>query len=132
MAIKTLVLTIAGFSLLGLGIVGAALPVMPTTPFVLLSAICFTGSNQKFAAWLTKTKYFGSFIENYREKRGVPLKVKIAAIAFLWGGLAVSFVLTQNSIVHIVLPIVGACVTLHIALLKTRRPKIAQTADKNN
>ncbi len=120
MYIRKIALATAGFVLLGLGIVGIALPVMPTTPFVIASAVCLTGSSPKLAGWLEKNKFFGCYIQNYREKTGVYMKTKIVSVILLWAGLIVSMVLSQNKILFIILPIVGVCVTAHILLLKTR------------
>lgn len=117
---KNLILSIAGFLLLGLGIIGIAVPVMPTTPFVLGAAVCLSG-HKKVRPWLMKNRYFGSYIENYTRRRGVPRDVKIKSILFLWAGLTVSFVLVANPTVRIILPIVGAAVTTHILMLRTRK-----------
>lgn len=121
MTVKQMALTVSGFILLGLGIVGAALPVMPTTPFVIASAVCFSGGNSKFSGWLQKNRYFGSFIEHYRKKSGVPMKTKLTALATLWTGLTLSMVLMQNPLLYIILPIVGGCVTAHILLMRPRK-----------
>ncbi|MGI6152899.1 MAG: YbaN family protein [Christensenellaceae bacterium] len=125
---KSLVLTISGFAFLGLGAVGVALPVMPTTPFILLSAICFATGNKRLSAWISKSPVFGSFIENYREKRGVPKKTKIVSIAFLWTGLIISMLITQKTWLAILLLVVGACVTAHILLIKTKRKRPPEKA----
>ena len=121
MITKHIILTLAGFVLLGLGIIGMALPVMPTTPFVLGAAVCLSG-NGRVRPWLMRNRYFGSYIDHYRHRRGVPRDVKWKSILFLWGGLALSFVLLRSSAVRIILPIVGAAVTAHILMLRTRKP----------
>ena len=120
MALKNIVLTIAGFILLGLGAVGAVLPVMPTTPFVLLAAVCFGVSNKKISAWLQRNRFFGPYIENYRTKQGVKKSLKIVSIASLWTGLIISMVIVRATWAYIVLGIVGLCVTIHLLLIKTR------------
>ena len=118
---RNLLLTIAGFTCLGLGGIGVALPVMPTTPFVLLAAVCFTAGNTNFGNWLRKSPFFGSFIENYRTKQGVEMSVKITGIAFLWMGLAISMICLQTTLGYLLLSLVGAGVTIHLLLLKTKK-----------
>jgi len=123
MKLKNLILTALGFILLGLGAVGVALPVLPTTPFVLLAAVCFSASNRKISAWLQRNRVFGPYIENYRTKQGIKLSLKIGSIAFLWTGLSVSMIMVQKTWVYIVLGIVGAGVTIHLLLIKTKKEK---------
>ncbi|MFO7896234.1 MAG: YbaN family protein [Candidatus Cloacimonadales bacterium] len=79
------VLLIAGGSIsVGLGVLGIFLPILPTTPFLLLAAFCYARSSEKFYIWLLTNRWFGEYIRNYREKRGVPLKVKIYTLLLLW------------------------------------------------
>ena len=118
--VKNLILTILGFILLALGAVGVALPVMPTTPFVLLAAICFSAGNNKIADWLNKNRIFGPYIENYRNKRGLSKARKIASIAFVWMGLSISMAIVQTVWSYVVLGIVGVGVTIHLLMIKTK------------
>jgi uncharacterized membrane protein YbaN (DUF454 family) len=84
---------VAGFILLGLGIIGAFLPLMPTTIFVILAAACFARSNQRMEAWLLAHKRFGPLIVAWRSERAIPRRAKVLAvigmvvgyIAFLFG-----------------------------------------------
>ncbi len=61
----------------GLGLLGVILPVLPTTPFLLLAAILFSNSSEKFLHWLLTNKLCGGYIRNYREGKGMLLKQKI-------------------------------------------------------
>jgi len=121
MVLKNLLLTILGFIFLGLGAVGVVLPVLPTTPFVLLAALCFSASNKKFHDWLQRNRFFGPYIENYRTKQGIKRSLKIASIAFLWTGLIISMVIVQTMLIYVTLGIVGVCVTIHLLLIKTKK-----------
>ena len=123
MTFKKLILLILGFFFLGLGAVGVVLPVMPTTPFVLLAAVCFSASNKRVAAWLQQNRIFGPFIENYRTKKGIGIPQKILSIAFLWTGLIISMVMVQTTWIYIVLGIVGIGVTTHLLLIKTKKSR---------
>ena len=119
MSAKNLILTILGFVFLGVGAVGVAIPVMPTTPFVLLAAACFSAGNERFAVWLRQSRFFGPFIENYRTGRGVRTSLKIAGIVFVWTGLVISMLIVQTTWVSVLLAVVGAGVTIHLLLIKT-------------
>ena len=111
----------AGFLLLALGAVGVFVPVLPTTPFVLLAAACFGSASPKLYRWLAGTRFFGPFIENYKSKNGVPARTKAFALCFLWPLLILSMVLTGKLWVIALLTLVGAAITAHILLIKTRR-----------
>lgn len=121
MKIKNLLLIVLGFIFIGLGAVGVAIPVMPTTPFVLLAAVCFSASSKKFYDWLLRNRVFGQYIENYRTKQGISIRLKIASIAFLWTGLIISMVVVQTIWVIVMLAMVGVCVTIHLLLIKTKK-----------
>lgn len=82
--LKRLCLIFIGVTSLVLGIIGIVLPLLPTTPFLLLSAACFARSSDKFYQWLITHPWFGEYIQNYRSGRGIPLKVKVMTIGLLW------------------------------------------------
>lgn len=118
---KQWILKIIGFSCLGLGAVGIFLPVLPTTPFVLLAAICFSFASPELSAWLEKNKYFGPYIDNYKNKTGVPLRHKVGGILFMWIMMVISMLIIQKPVMYLVLFVIGVLVTIHIAMLKTRK-----------
>lgn len=78
-----ILLIIAGTILIGVGILGIFLPLLPTTPFLLLAAVCYARSSAKLYNWLLNNKYLGNYIRNYREGKGILLKVKITTILLL-------------------------------------------------
>ena len=103
-----------------LGIIGIVLPLIPTTPFLLLAAACFARSSKKAYIWLLNNKWFGSYIKNYHEGKGIPLKVKIMAISFLWITILASIILIIDIFwVEILLLIIASLVSIHIVLIKT-------------
>ncbi|NCB63388.1 MAG: DUF454 domain-containing protein [Clostridia bacterium] len=114
-------LTVLGLLLLGVGAVGVALPVLPTTPFVLLAAGCFGAGNPRLYGWLSRTRYFGAFLENYRTGSGVEPAVKVRALVWLWGMLILSVLLTRSLHLAIFLALVGTGVTVHILMIRTRK-----------
>ena len=84
---------VAGFALVGLATLGIFLPLLPTTPLLLLAAACFANSSERAHRWLLEHKLFGSIIRNWNESRCIPRKAKIVAIAsiLLFGGYAIGF-----------------------------------------
>ncbi len=110
-----------GATLFGIGAIGAILPVIPTTPFILASFFCFGKSSKRAEKWISKNRYFGSYIENYKTNKGVPLDIKIKSIVFLWITLIISSIIFLESFYSLLLLIVGISVTAHILLLKTER-----------
>jgi len=121
MIIKKILLIFFGFASLTLGVVGIILPLLPTTPFVLLSAACFGASNKKIEGWLQRSRLFGPFIENYRTGQGISILHKAATIVFLWTGLAVSMAVTRTIWIFFVLCLVGVGVTIHLLMIKTKK-----------
>jgi len=73
--------------------VGAALPVLPTTPFLLLAAACFARSSRRFYSWLVDNRIFGPLIRDWRAHRAMPRRAKQAAIAGIVVALGSSAVL---------------------------------------
>ncbi|WP_084146017.1 YbaN family protein [Anaerovorax odorimutans] len=118
---KKIILIILGSFFLILGSIGIFLPLLPTTPFVLLASICYGSSSPKLYDKLRSSKYFGPFIENYKSKSGIPKNVKVKAISFLWITLLISAILSKKLFIHLILLIVGISVTIHICLLKTKK-----------
>jgi uncharacterized membrane protein YbaN (DUF454 family) len=118
--VKNILFTILGCVFLAVGAVGVAVPVLPTTPFVLLAAFFFYSGNKKLHIWLKQNRVFGQYIENYQTKRGISLKLKISSIAFLWTGLIISAAIVQTPWVYVTLAVVGAGVTAHLLMIKTK------------
>ena len=115
-----LVLISAGTVSLALGVIGIVLPVLPTTPFLLLAAACYARSSERFYSWLLGNRLFGKYIRNYRAGNGIPVKVKALSLAFLWAAIlfSIAFVI-QDILIKAVLIAIGVGVTAHIVSLKT-------------
>jgi uncharacterized membrane protein YbaN (DUF454 family) len=86
-----------GFLFVGLAALGAVLPILPTTPFLLVAAACFARSSPRFYQWLLSNPTFGPLIREWRENRSIPLRAKLAAIALitLVGGTSVGFFISN-------------------------------------
>lgn len=105
---------------LALGLIGIPVPMLPTTPFLLLSAFLFARSSARWYNWLINHRFFGKYIRDYREKRGVPLLVKIGAISLLWATILFSaFFVVELLWVRILLIVIALGVTSHILCLRT-------------
>jgi uncharacterized protein len=85
-----ILLIVAGFLCVGLGIAGLVLPVLPTTPFMLLAAACFARSSPRFHRWLLHHRTFGPIVGEWERHRAIPWKTKLWAIALMSTTLAVS------------------------------------------
>ncbi len=119
--------------MLALAAVGVVIPVLPTTPFVLLAAGCFSASSPKAYQMLLRSRFFGPYIEHYRNGGGVTKAAKMRGIILLWVLLGVSAVFVEKPWIYLLLGVVGAGVTLHLLLIKTRpsgsRDACVQKAD---
>lgn len=109
-----------GTLFVGLGIVGIFVPVLPTTPFLLLAAACYARSSPRFYHWLLNNRWFGNYIRNYRQRRGIPLRVKLLTISLLWLTIVISAIFAvQSLVVRIVLVLIAIGVSIHVLSLKT-------------
>lgn len=77
-------LIIIGSISLALGVAGMFLPLLPTTPFLLLSAAVWLKASPALYNWLLNHKIFGEYIRNFREHRAIPLRVKIVSVSLVW------------------------------------------------
>jgi len=83
-----------GFMALGLGVAGIPLPVLPTTPFVLLAAYFFAKGSPRYHHWLRTHKFFGPLVTNWELHGSIPLRAKIFASIMI--AVAISFPLWIN------------------------------------
>jgi len=114
------ILIIIGTASLAVGIVGVFVPILPTTPFLLLSAACYIRSSKRFHNWLIYNRLFGDYIRNYIDQKGVSLRVKVLTLALLWTTIACSAALATDTLwVRIVLVLIAIGVTAHILSLRT-------------
>ena len=104
---------------LGIGIVGIVVPLLPTTPFLLLAAYCYSRGSRRLHNRLLSNRLIGSYLRNYLEGKAMSLKAKIWSISILWGVIGCTAVFVIDSLViRIVLLAVGSGVTVHVALLR--------------
>ena len=114
------ILITAGTIFVGLGILGIFIPILPTTPFLLLGAICYARSSKRFYDGLINNRLIGSYIKNYQEGKGIPLKVKISTISLLLITILFSvFFIIQNIWIKLIFLLIAFIVTFHILSIKT-------------
>ena len=109
-----------GTILVTLGVIGIFLPLLPTTPFLLAAAACYARGSKRFYTWLLNNKWFGEYIRNYREGKGVPMRVKIISLSLLWLTIGFSaFSVVPLLIGKVILIMIAIAVSLHLILLPT-------------
>ena len=115
-------LIILGSISLALGVIGIFLPVLPTTPFLLLSATFYVRSSEKLYQWLINQKYLGTYIRNFREHHAIPLRTKILSISMIWITLTYCAIAISNIIwIKLIFIALAIGVTIHILSYKTLR-----------
>jgi uncharacterized membrane protein YbaN (DUF454 family) len=118
---KYLIISLGTFFLV-LAIIGIFLPVLPTTPFLLLAAGLYARSSQRFYDWLLNNRIFGTYIRNYRDGKGVHLRHKITALALLWLTIGYSVLFLINIWwVQLLLLAIAVGVSIHLLKMKTYR-----------
>jgi uncharacterized membrane protein YbaN (DUF454 family) len=121
--LRKALLMAVGILSVGLAITGLFLPLVPTTPFLLLAAACFVRSSDRLYRWLVTHKWFGPYIRNYREHKAITLRAKVVTLLLLWGTVGYSTVLVTDSLfVRVTLLLIALGVTLHMLRLKTVTP----------
>ncbi len=120
--VKSRAWTALGVFFVSLGAIGIVLPLVPTTPFLLLAAGCFARGSPRAYRWLMENRYFGAYLKNYREGRGISRKGKIVSLTFLYLVLGTSAYLSHaGPLIIAVLFIVAVAVTVHILMMRTIR-----------
>jgi len=128
---RMFLITFGTLSLL-LGMLGIVLPILPTTPFILLAAYCYLRGSKRLYQKLISHKTFGIYIKSYYEKKGIPLKTKVYALAMLWSSiLFITFILIDRLVLRVVILLVASGVTIHILRQKTLRLEKEQSLPKN-
>lgn len=122
----------AGFLSLALGVLGIFLPLLPATPFFLLSALCFSRSSEKLYRWIVCHKWFGKHIHHYLKHRAITRSAKIGAMILLAGSLTLTMIVIGKLPVTIVLSVVGIAVSIHILALNTFDPKVHRKEDPSD
>jgi len=112
-----------GCLFVGLGLVGVVLPILPTTPFMLLAAACFARGSRRLHAWLLGSRWFGPTIRSWYDSRTIPLRAKITAIALivLMNGASILF-LVAHPAARVALAAISLGVIVYLLRVPTRAP----------
>ncbi|MDR2890497.1 MAG: YbaN family protein [Alistipes sp.] len=120
---RTIYIVLGGVAV-GLGVMGIFLPVLPTTPFLLLAAALWCKGSPRLYRWLLDNKLLGEYIRNFREHRAIPLRAKIASVAVLWATILLSaFLAVEAWWLRGVLLAVAVGVTWHILSFATLKKR---------
>jgi len=131
-AIKKCLLICAGSLSLVLGVIGAFIPVLPTTPFLLLSAYCYLRSSKRLYHWLINHRVFGTYIYNYLTYRAITKRTRVVALIFLWATLLTSASISENLHLRLFLLAVGIGVSIHLYVLKTMSGEVRHETERND
>lgn len=113
---------IAGSIFVAIGVIGIFVPLLPTTVFLLLAAACYNKGSERFHHWLIHNKLLGPYISNFKEKKGIPMSVKIRTLALLWGTIGLSIYWVNQLHVTLILLAVAIGVTFFLLTRKTLKP----------
>jgi uncharacterized membrane protein YbaN (DUF454 family) len=131
--IKQSFFVILGTFFLGIGIIGIVVPVLPTTPFLLLASFFYVRSSKRLYNWLLANKILGVYIRNYIGGKGIPLKVKLFTITLLWTVIIATVVfVVEELVLRIIIVLVAIGVSVHIALIKGHKKAKISTGNKNS
>ncbi len=120
--ITKLILILVGHVSIVLGVVGIVLPLLPTTPFLLLAAACYMRGSVTWYNWLINQRHLGPYIVDYREGRGISLRLKLGLIAFVWITISISAILLIDILLlKIALFSIAAIVSVLIGRLPRRK-----------
>lgn len=115
---KRRLIFIAGLFSLGVGWIGVVLPLLPATPFFLMSAACFYRSSLRMHRWLTHQKIIGPYLTNYENKQ-MARRDKYITLTILWAGILFSVSRVDTLWVKGLLLVIAIGVTIHLTSLKS-------------
>lgn len=115
-----ILLTIFGIIALGLGVLGIFLPVLPTTPLLLLAAALFLRGNMKLYDWLLNHPKLGPYIRNFMEHKAIPLKIKVLSVSLVWITLLnCAIFVADHWAFRTFFALLAVAITIHILSYKT-------------
>lgn len=116
---KKALLIAAGSLCIVLAVLGVFLPLLPTTPFLLLASACYVRSSERLHGWLMGNRLLGGYIRNFKERRGIPLRAKVVTVAFLWLPLLYSVYRLDILWLELLLVLMGLVWSVLIFRMKT-------------
>lgn len=119
LAVKALLISIGTLSII-LGVIGIVIPLLPTTPLILLGAACYIKSSEKLYQKLLKNKWLGGYIKDFREKNGISRKNKIISITMMWLSICCTLLFIDISfLIRSIITIIAVTVSAYILSFDT-------------
>jgi uncharacterized membrane protein YbaN (DUF454 family) len=116
-------LNVIGLVAVVLAILGIFLPLLPTTPFLLLASACFARGSERLHGWLLANRLFGTTIRDFEQGKGIPRKAKITALVLLWVSLVYSMFQSTSIVLMSLLIAIGIGVTSYLLVFVPTRPR---------
>lgn len=104
-----------------LAILGVFLPLLPTTPFLLLASACYFRSSPRMYRWLMGNRILGNYILNFQNGKGIPLRAKIVSVLLIWASLSFSIYKMDAIVVKLILAAIGIALSITMLRMKTLR-----------
>lgn len=111
------VLNTIGIIAVGLGLLGIFLPLLPTTPFLLLASACFARGSTRLHTWLRTNPMFGRYLSDWEDGKGIPARGKAVVLIVMWTSLGWSMTRVPHlpfMALQILLACIGLCVTVYL------------------
>lgn len=124
-----IVFNLIGCLAVALGVLGIFLPLLPTTPFLLLASACFARGSTRLHTWLQTNRVFGKYLRDYENGKGIPLRGKIWILIFMWTSMSYSiWRLHDRLALQILVALIGVGVTIYLTRFVPTMP-IQKPAD---
>lgn len=109
-----IILNFIGIVAVILGVLGIFLPLLPTTPFLLLASACFARASPRMHNWLRTNRVFGKYLRDYENGAGIPLRGKVWILIFMWGSMSYSLWRSDALWLRLLIITIGTCVTIYL------------------
>jgi uncharacterized membrane protein YbaN (DUF454 family) len=110
-----IILNLIGCVAVVLGVLGIFLPLLPTTPFLLLASACFARGSTRMHNWLQTNRIFGKYLRDYENGKGIPLRGKVWILIFMWSSMSYSiWRLHDRPALQILVVAIGTGVTIYL------------------
>lgn len=114
-----ILLNVVGSIAVVLAVLGIFLPLLPTTPFLLLASACYMRGSARMHRWLLGNRLFGEYLHNIESRRGMPVRAKVMTLALLWASMLFSIYKVGGVLIPSLLLVIATAVTISILRMKT-------------
>lgn len=130
-AMKQIIYIVIGFLALAIGLVGVILPILPTTPFLLLASFCFLRGSEKVNKWFKESKIYKKHLEEFVENKTMTVKQKIAILAFSSIMILIPAILVDNLFMRLTIMLV-VIIKYYYFLFRIKTVKVTRTDSMNS